>query len=896
MPTSGRRPDPDALLARITTAERQRARGRLKIFLGYAAGVGKTFAMLDAAHQRRSEGVDVVVAVAETHGRPETEVRLAGLEVLPRWEIPYRGVTLREMDLDALLARRPALALVDELAHTNAPGARHPKRYQDVEEILSAGIDVYTTLNVQHLESLRDVVAQITGVVVRETVPDRVIDEAAEIELVDLPPDELLQRLSEGKVYVPEQARQALERFFRPGNLTALRELSLRRTAERVDDQMRAYMETRAIPGPWAAAERILVCVGRGPHAERLVRAGRRLADELGAEWQAVYVETPGHVRLDPLEQDRLAANLQLAEALGGRSRILPGRDVARSVIDYGRAQNVTKIVVGKTSPARRQWLLQRTLIDELIDGSGEIDVYVVSAAAEAVPAEWGFLPRLPTSWQPYVLAVGLVAVASLVGEVVQRHVSPPNLVMLFLLAVVVVAVRLGRGPAILAAVLGVAVFDFFFVPPRLTFRVSDTEYLLTFAGLLAVGLVISRLTASLHEQATAAQQREAETATLYSLGRDLAVASTLDDVLMAVQRNVRQALGREVTVLLPESEAESPLRVVAGEPGATVDTHELAVARWAYDHGEPAGRGTDTLSGAAARYVPLVTPRGVIGVLGARPADPRQGLRPEGHRQLDALAGLAALAIERAQLAETARHARLLEETERLQRAVLHAISHDLRTPLVAITGALTSLEADAATLADDTKASLVQTAREESDRLNQLVGNLLEMSRLEAGALTVRPEPVDVEDLAGTALGQLGQRLAGRVVTVVVPPGFPLVRCDYVLILQVLVNLLDNAVKYSPPGSLVQVSAELVDGEVLLKVTDHGPGIPPEDRERVFDMFYRGSGAGAVPGSGLGLAIVRGVVEAHGGRVWAEPGLRGGTVMVVALPASVVEAEATA
>ncbi|HSN77502.1 MAG TPA: DUF4118 domain-containing protein, partial [Anaerolineae bacterium] len=564
MPDSIARRNPDELLAALQVEEQLAARGKLLVFLGYAAGVGKTYAMLQAAQQRRAEGVDLVVGYVETHGRAETDALLDGLDILPRRIVEHRGAVLSEMDVDAVLARQPRLALVDELAHSNAPGSRHPKRYQDVEDLLAAGIDVYTTLNIQHLESLNDIVAQITGVVVRETLPDSVLDQATEIRLVDLPPAELVQRLQDGKVYVPAQAQRAIEKFFRLGNLTALREISLRRTAERVDDQMRSYMQTRAILGPWPAAERLLVCVSSSPFGERLIRSARRLADELNAEWFALNVETAASARLSLAERDQLASNLQLAESLGAKTITLPGQSVEATAIEYARSHNVTKIIAGKPLRPRWQEVLRGSMVDRLIRNSGPIDVYVVSSSVErARPIEpRGVVRQQP--WHRHLMAAALVAGATLAGHPLSLALTPTNLVMIYLAAVVVAAVYLGRGPAILASVLSVMVFDFFFVSPRLTLVVADTQYILTFAGLLIVGVVISTLTARAREQADAAMQRETETAALYELSRDLAAALSRADILRTVTQHVERAFGRDVVLLLPPEGGADRLEIAA--------------------------------------------------------------------------------------------------------------------------------------------------------------------------------------------------------------------------------------------------------------------------------------------------------------------------------------------
>ncbi len=879
------RPDPDVLLARIQAEEQRQARGKLKIFLGYAAGVGKTYAMLEAAHQRRAEGVDLVVAYVETHGRVETKAMLRDLETIPRKQVEYRGILLSEMDVDAVLARRPQLALVDELAHTNAPGSRHLKRYQDVEELLANGIDVYTTLNIQHLESLNDVVAQITGIIVRETLPDRVIDETTELELIDLPPAELLRRLEEGKVYVPDQAARAIRKFFRPGNLTALRELTMRRAAERVDDQMRAYMQSHAIPGPWPAKEKLLVCVAPGFLSERLVRATRRLAQESGAEWVALYVETHKHVRLTATEKERVARALRLAEELGGQAITLPGHAIAQTVLDYARSHNVTKIVVGKLVRPRWQELLRGSVVEQVIRASGSIAVYVISGTVEARESFLLETTKQPLrrSWLRYALGALLVTAGAGLSALVHPLFAPTNLVMIYLLAVVIAAIALGRGPSLLAAILSVLVFDFFFVPPQFTLAVSDTEYLLTFSSLLGVGLIISNLTAQVREQAEAAQRRELHTLELYALSRDLAAAVSLDEIVQNILVHATQTFGREVVVLMPDAteRAVAP-RILS--PGLTLNENELAVAVWVFQHGQPAGRGTDTLPAAGARYLPLKTARGVVGVLGVTPTDSGSHLSPDQRHLLEAFASQAALAIERAQLAEQAQRAEMLQATEKLQTALLNSISHDLRTPLVSITGALSSLQQDVE-LDTDARRSLVENAREEAERLNRLVGNLLDMTRIEAGALKVTRELCDVQDVIGAALEPLDNRLRDRPLTVKAPPDL-LAPMDFVLIAQVLTNLLDNALKYSMPGTPIQVLARAEDAEAIIEIADCGVGIPPNDLERVFDKFYRVQRPGQVGGTGLGLSICKGIVEAHAGRIWVQNRADGGTLVTVALP----------
>lgn len=880
------RPDPDRLLARLQSEEQQVQRGKLKIFLGYAAGVGKTFAMLEAAHQRKAEGVDVVVGYIETHGREETAAMVTGLEVLPRETISYRGVALTELNIDAILARRPALALVDELAHTNAPGSRHAKRYQDVEELLAAGIDIYTTLNVQHLESLNDVIAQITGVTVRETIPDSVIDESTEIELVDLPPNELLIRLREGKVYIPEQAARAIQKFFRKGNLTALRELTMRRAAERVDDEMRAYMETESIPGPWPAAERLLVCVGPNPLGERLVRSARRLADELNAEWQVVYVETPEQARLSEVERTRISKTLLLAEELGGHSLTLAGPSVPDVVLQYAREHNITKIIAGKSLRPRWKEILSGSIVDKLTRSSGNIDVYLISNEPHATPGspERAWQPHKP--WMRYLWAILLVAVAIGISHLFKPLVSPTNLVMIFLLAVMIAAAYLGRGPSILVSLLGVLAFDYFFVPPFLTFVVADTEYIITFVVLFGVGLVISQLTARVRDQAEVAQRREADTATLYALSRDLSIAEGLEQVIQAISESVSQTFGREVIVFVPDQEAGNGLKLYSLNPNFVLDHNEMAVAVWSYQHAESAGRGTDTLSASDARYIPLKTSQGVVGVLGVKPKDSTSYLSPDQRRLLETFVSQAALAIERAQFAEQAQYTQLLQATDRLQTALLNSISHDLRTPLVSVTGALSSLAEGGPAMDSEIRQSLIDTALEEAERMNRLIGNLLNMTRLEAGAMQVVKQPGDVQDAIGTALENLTGRLEDHQVMVQVPDNLPLIPMDFVLIVQVLANLIDNSLKYSPPNTPIDIRAWQVEREIYVQISDQGVGIPDGDLARIFDKFYRVQRPENISGTGLGLSISKGIIEAHQGRIWAENRPGGGTIISFTLP----------
>ena len=877
------RPDPDVLLARLQEEERQKARGKLKIFLGYAAGVGKTYAMLEAAHSRKAEGIDVVAAIVETHGRPETEALLQGIEMVPRKQVEYRGVKLTEMDLDGVLARKPQLALVDEHAHTNAPGSRHLKRWQDIEELLNAGIDVYTTLNIQHLESFRDIIAQTTGVIVRETIPDRVLDEPSEIEVVDLPPEELLRRLREGKVYIPEQAVRAMENFFEAGNLIALREITLRRAANRVDEQMREYLQTYPTAGLWPVTEGLLVCISGGPNSEHLVRTARRLAEELKTEWHALYVETSGEDRLTQENRDRIWRELRLAESLGAKEvATLTADSAADAVIDYARRNKITKVLVGRpTRPRWREWR-KGSFVEQILRRSKEIDVYVVSE--EKFEREKASLPKsVPVPWRSYLAGLVLVAGATLVSEIAIEFLSPTNMIMFYLLAVVVAALRLGFRPALFTALMGVLAFDFFLVPPYFSFAVTDTQYLITFAGLLTVGAVISTLVARARRQTETIRVRESQTATLYSLSRDLASAFGLNQILNVVIRHVGDTLHAQIAILLPEGES---LMVQASSDGLVLGEKQKSVAVWTFRNGQMAGKGTDTLSSAELLYVPLQTGGRVVGVMGIKLMDSDGSLSPESRRLLEAFASQAALAIERVDLARQADQARLLQATEKLERSLLNSISHDLRTPLSSITGALSSLKEEKSCADTESRRELIDLAWEEAGRMNRFVSNLLDMTRLEAGALKIKKEPYDVQDLLGSCLASLEPRLKEKRVKVDIPADLPLVPMDSVLMAQVMANVLDNALKYSPPGGMIGVAARLREKFLEVEVADQGPGIPEEQLTQIFNKFFRITRADGTSGIGLGLAISKGIVEAHEGRIWAENRPVGGTKIVFTLP----------
>jgi two-component system, OmpR family, sensor histidine kinase KdpD len=877
------RPDPETLLKLIQVAEAE-PRSRLKIFLGYAAGVGKTYAMLEAARQRRQEGRDVVVGYVESHGRQETDALLEGMMVIPPAQISYQGVSLPEMDLDAVLSRRPQIVLVDELAHTNAPGSRHDKRWQDVEELLGAGIDVYTTVNVQHFESLNDVVAKITGIVVRETVPDRLLDEAAEIRLVDIPPEELLQRLQEGKVYLPQKAAAAVQKFFQPGNLIALRELSLRRAASRVDGQMRAYMESNSIAGPWPAGERLLVCISGGPSSEKLIRSTRRLADELNAPWLALYIETPGGTRQLQENRELIWKELRLAETLGAQVTSLTAESIPHTVAEYALQHNVTKIVVGKPTKPRWREFLRQPLVDQIIRLSGTIDVYVVSIQpAGSRVRKRGGQPQHPVAVALYLKSLIAVLLATLACEALRHILAPTNMVMIYLLAVVMAALRLGRKPAILTAFLSVVAFDFFFVPPRLTLAVADTEYLITFLALFTVGVVISTLVSKTRERAETLREREVQTASLYYLSRDLAGSGGIEAIMDAVTRNVEGSLHCTVAILLPEGER---LEFKGGSPGCNLDSKELAVADWAFRNGKPAGRGTDTLGSSALLFLPLQGSATLLGVLGVTLENDAEHHSPQIRRLLDAFASQAAMAMERVQLGKQAAQAQLLQARETLERALLNSISHDLRTPLSSIIGVLSSLKDEGENLGADVRRELLESASEEANRLNRFVGNLLDMTRVEAGKLALKKELCDVQDLIGCALAALEPRISSREVAIRMLPMMPLVPMDLVLMTQVVVNLLENTLKYSPPATPVEIIARTDPPWLVIEVADEGRGVPDQDLKRIFDKFYRIPVPEGAGGTGLGLSICKGIVEAHGGSVRARNRSGGGLRITILLP----------
>ncbi len=881
------RPTPEALL----DAARKEGRGRLKIFLGPYPGVGKTYAMLQAAQERRREGVDVAVGVVETHGRAETEALVRGLELVPRRKLAYRGRVFGEMDLDALLWRLPKLAIVDELAHTNVPGSRHVKRHQDVEELLFAGIDVYTTLNIQHLESLNDVVARISRVRVRETLPDKVLEMADEIELVDLPPDDLIQRLREGKVYIRDQVGRAIRHFFSKGNLTAFRELAMRAAAARVDAQMVDYMRAHAIAGPWPTQDRLLVCINEFPVAKKLVRTAKRMADRARMPWLAVNVHTPSHESLPDEARDRIAEALRLAESLGGETATLhAGSDVAKELLGFARSRNVSRFLLGR--PRRRRWSgwLRERVTKRLLDQAGQFEITIVTPEEE--PASEGQViqssaPELRPDLRAFGWATLAVAVAIAIAHVADRFLQPASLSLIFLMAVLLAAIRFGLWPSVYASLLSFGAYNFFFTEPRHTFLVKHREDVLTMVLFLVVAVIVGNLAARLKAQVETMRTTARRTANLYDFSRRIAGAAALDDVLWAAVHHVASTLQCRSLVLLPR---DGRLEIAAGYPPEDqVSPTAWGAAQWAWEHSQPAGWSSDTLPASDWLFLPLATGRGAIGLLGVAFENPGRALTPEQGRLLDAVVDQVAVAIERTHLASDIEDARLLTETERLRSALLSSVSHDLRTPLVSIIGSATSLASCEGALTDADRAQLLQTILEESERLNRFVQNLLDMTRLGYGALQPNRDWVDLREIVGRAAHQMARPRSALTVEVQIPETVPLLYVDPVLIEQVLVNILDNAAKHSPAGGRIDIVAALEGEEVSVRVSDQGPGIPAEARATVFDMFYRvRAGDKQTAGTGLGLSICRGLIEGHGGRIEALPGPDGrGTTIAFWLPA---------
>lgn len=888
------RPTPEQMLARIrsesTKAESESSEGKLRLFFGYAAGVGKTYAMLQAAQAMKREGREVVIGYVEPHARPETQALTEGLEESPRLEISYRGSVLREFDLDATLARKPEVVLVDELAHTNAPGCRHAKRWQDIEELLAAGINVLSTLNVQHVESLNDIVSEISGVQVRETVPDSILERADEVTLIDVSPDDLLERLRQGKIYVPQQAAFALQKFFRKNNLVALREMALRHAADRVHDDVEVARLGSASNRPWPTNERLLVCVGPSPTSSKVVRAAKRLADRLQAPWIALHIESSVSAQWSDNDCQQLHRNLKLAENLGAEIVQASGDNVGQALVAYASSRNVTKIVVGKTGDSRpRWWSNASSLVDRLLRDSGNMDVVVVRGLqeAEAPKAVWQ-ANSSNLSARNWLEASSYTIAATLVTLLMNRAgFSEVNLVMVYLLSVVATAARLGRLPSIVSSIVSVLVFDFLFTQPYYRITVYDSQYLITFAVMLIVGLLATSLTARIRNQAEIAQRNERRAESLYRLSRRLANTARTTDLLRETEQIIAEVFDAHTVIYLPNEDRQ--VRPILGHVASfAASAKEFAIAQWVLDHNEPAGAGTNTLPSAEALYIPLSAPENVAGVMAIQPSKPNQQLSIDARQLLETYATQIAFAIERNNLSERSQRAELESETEKLRSSLLSAVSHDLRTPLAAIAGAASSLDANIQKGSiDAANHALLETIVDESQRLTRLVENLLHITRLSSGKIQINRQWLPVEEVIGSALHRLDHFLDGREVKVEIAGEMPLIHGDEILLETILVNLLDNALKYSPAQTPIEIQCEQISGGTTIKVADRGCGILPGDETKIFEKFNRGSGTNTDRrGTGLGLAICDAIVGVHKGTITASNRDGGGTVISFAIP----------
>lgn len=901
--TTPARPDPDFLLAQMQAHTLRKERGKLRIYFGASAGVGKTYAMLTAARRIQEEGRTVLVGVVETHGRSETALQVGNLELLPLKKIVYRNRILPEFDLDAALQRHPSLILMDELAHTNAPGARHPKRWQDVEELLVAGIDVYTTINVQHLESLNDVVGGITGIRVTEIVPDPVFDHADEVVLVDIPADELLSRLKSGRVYQGTQIEHASQNFFRKGNLMALRELALRRTADRVDNDVQAYRIEKSISAVWKTGIALLACIGPREGAEHLIRSATRMATQLNAEWHVIYVETPALQRLSSRRRESILNAMQIAEKQGAKIAVLSGTDIAEEIVRYARTQNFSQIILGRNPPP---WPWQTSLLQRLATLAPDMDVTVLGRTPDTATtpgtqtrkntgSSAEFAPQ--STWQRprrYSLAAAASLITALLAMPLLPHLDLANIVMLFLLTVVLVAVRLGRGPAVVSTVVGVAAFDFFFVTPRFSFAVSDVQYLVTFSVMLVVGLITAHLTSNLRYQARVASHRELRARALYQFARDLSGVLETEQILNVTQHCITHTFNVKATLLLPN--AHGQLELPYGEDNKIpvsplTEALDVGIAQWSFEHATPAGIGTDTLPANNYFYLPLVAPMRTRGVLVLKPQNRRWILIPEQRQHLDTFAALVAIALERVHYIDIAQDVLLKMESERLRNSLLSALSHDLRTPLTSLVGLSESLACSKPALAPQ-QQEFANALHEETLRMSQLVVNLMDMARFESGNAKLRLEWQPFEEVVGSALRASRMALVQHRISTSLHPELPLVLFDAVLIERVLCNLLENASKYTPPDTEIVISAECSGNDLTVVVYDSGPGLPPAKVDNLFDKFTRGERESAVVGVGLGLAICKAIVQAHGGSIRSGISPKGGAALIFTLPLGVAPA----
>jgi two-component system, OmpR family, sensor histidine kinase KdpD len=877
------RPDPDALLRSIKKEDQKKKRGRLKIFFGMAPGVGKTYAMLEAARHRAHDGIDMAVGCVETHARAETEDLVKGLEIIPRKKIDYRGVTIEELDIDALLARRPALALVDELAHTNAAGSRNTKRYQDVLELIETGIDVYTTLNVQHLESQADVVEKITGVTVRETLPDSILDQADEIELVDIPTEELLKRLSEGKVYVPERAGLARERFFKKGNITALREMALQYVARRVDYDLLEYMREKNIRGPWKTGERLLVAVSPSPHSEYLIRWTRRMAFNLKSPWVALYIEK--QKKLTREDHDRLIKNFNLARELGAEVISISDDTIVSGLLRVARRQNITQIIVGK--PLRRylsDYVTGGNLVERLLKSCGDIEIHVVTQPAAGIKVPLRFEGTERTSpIKEYIVAVASVSGVTLIALPLSSITGYWSIGLIYLFSVSLIALFIGRGPVLLTATLSALLWNFLFIPPLFTFQINKIHDAMMFGMYFVIAIIIGSLTSRLRSKEKALRGREERITGLYEFSKALDNALGMDDIVSSAVAYVEKYLASSAAVILsvePDILSNSP------HPGGSLEisTKEHDVAEWAFKNKRPAGLFTDTIPGSCAQHIPLMAPGSVVGVLSLRPAS-GQSFTPEQESFLQNIIYQLSMRIERENLSVSNQKARLTEESERLYRILLNSISHELRTPLTAITGASSSMLDEAVEARPETRRALSEEIRKASERLNRLVDNLLDMSRLESGMLKLNRQRYDLGDLVSVVIRRLENELRSHAVKVTIDEDMPMISIDFALMEQVLSNLIFNAVLHTPAGTVISIKGSMHDNTAMITVSDTGPGLSENDIPHLFDKFHRGDRA-VSGGTGLGLSICKGIVEAHGGSITAGNDPQGGAIFRIDLP----------
>lgn len=885
------RPTPEQLLQRLEVEKKHQSHAKLKIFLGSSPGVGKTCTMLEEAAEKLSEGVDVVAGVVVAHGRKETELLLEPFEILPLTTFDYQGKNIQEFDLDAALERQPGLILVDEMAHTNAPGARHTKRWQDIKELIDRGINVYTTLNVQHIESLNDVIAQITGVIVRETVPDSMLELAQSIELVDLPPDDLLKRLREGKIYIPQQAELAAEHFFRKGNLIALRELALRFTAERVDADILSHRRDQAIKKMWATNERIVVCISPDPSSAKLVRATKRLATQLKSEWIAVFVDAP-KLNLSEDARATVMKNLRLAETLGAEAQVLIGTDLVQEIISFARERNASKIVIGKHVRPKWKDLLFGSLVNELVRNSADIDIYVIRGEGEAEKARnQAATPARakPIKWLNYINAfvvflgaTGLNFLLSLQFPVEARH--PNNLMMVYLLGIILVSMRGRRGPAIFIAILSILAFDFFFIPPRFSFMIAQPQYIVSLIFMAVLSQVIIYLSVLTHKQAKSARLREKRTTALYILNKQLATTRGVEQLLQIAVRYIADIFDSQTAVLLPDKNNQVEVRFSFPEP-VHLDEKEQSIAQWVYDLGKKAGLGTQTLSVSEAIYLPLSGTKGTVGVLRVHPKIAEHLLYSDQMQLLEAFTNQIAYALEVDRLAEETKKAQIQIETERLKSTLLSAVSHDLRTPLTSIMGSASNFLDNESQLNREEIHKFVTTIYQESEKLNQFVENILQLTQLESSACELRKVPHNIAEIVEHALVRLQKQLGARPVTLKLTH-LPIIKVDSLFIETVLVNLLENIIKFTPINSAIEITGTIDQDNMIIEIADHGPGINPDELEKIFDKFYRGKNAENTNGSGLGLAICKAAIIAHGGKIWAKNHANTGVSMFFSLP----------